>query len=90
MISGMYLGDIVRRVLHRIAQESGIFGDTSRYLAVPFMLRCIICFLSLPFFLSYVVLHKMQFSIEFKEADLLLLSISHWCMHLIGQESLGK
>ncbi|KAI0519977.1 hypothetical protein KFK09_007441 [Dendrobium nobile] len=39
MISGMYLGDIVRRVLHRIAQESDIFGDAARCLAVPFMLR---------------------------------------------------
>ncbi|KAH0465137.1 hypothetical protein IEQ34_005240 [Dendrobium chrysotoxum] len=39
MISGMYLGDIVRRVLHRIAQVSDIFGDAARCLAVPFMLR---------------------------------------------------
>ncbi|KAI3863298.1 hypothetical protein MKW92_019780 [Papaver armeniacum] len=27
MISGMYLGDIVRRVLYKMAQEAGFFGD---------------------------------------------------------------
>lgn len=39
MISGMYLGDIARRVLLRIAQESDILGDAVAGLSVPFILR---------------------------------------------------
>ena len=39
MISGMYLGDIARRVLYRIAQDSDIFGDAAASLSVPFLLR---------------------------------------------------
>ncbi|ONK63491.1 uncharacterized protein A4U43_C07F15700 [Asparagus officinalis] len=39
MISGMYLGDITRRVLYRIAQESDIFGDAAASLSAPFVLR---------------------------------------------------
>ncbi|PKA66991.1 Hexokinase-3 [Apostasia shenzhenica] len=39
MISGMYLGEIVRRVLYRIAQESDIFENSAHCLAVPFILR---------------------------------------------------
>ncbi|OVA11688.1 Hexokinase [Macleaya cordata] len=39
MISGMYLGDIVRRVILRMAQESDIFGDVASSLSVPFILR---------------------------------------------------
>ncbi|GMH13020.1 hypothetical protein Nepgr_014861 [Nepenthes gracilis] len=38
MISGMYLGDIVRRVVLRISQESGIFGSASSRLSTPFIL----------------------------------------------------
>ncbi|XP_074557250.1 hexokinase-3-like [Curcuma longa] len=39
MISGMYLGEIVRRVLHRIAEESEILSDAAQSLSVPFVLR---------------------------------------------------
>ncbi|OIT29865.1 PREDICTED: hexokinase-3-like [Nicotiana attenuata] len=39
MISGLYLGDIVRRVLLRMSQESDDFGPASSKLAVPFALR---------------------------------------------------
>ncbi|XP_072976529.1 hexokinase-3-like [Typha angustifolia] len=39
MISGMYLGEIARRVLYRMAQESDIFGDAAHCLSVPFSLR---------------------------------------------------
>ncbi|XP_077218204.1 hexokinase-3-like isoform X2 [Tasmannia lanceolata] len=39
MISGMYLGDIVRRVILRMAQESDLFGDVTPSLSVPFILR---------------------------------------------------
>ncbi|THU70865.1 hypothetical protein C4D60_Mb08t29510 [Musa balbisiana] len=39
MISGMYLGDIVRRVLYRMAEESEIFLDPTKNLSVPFILR---------------------------------------------------
>ncbi|KAK9154761.1 hypothetical protein Sjap_002241 [Stephania japonica] len=39
MISGMYLGDIVRRVLLRMALESDIFGVATSKLSVPFALR---------------------------------------------------
>ncbi|CAL9109965.1 unnamed protein product [Musa acuminata var. zebrina] len=39
MISGMYLGDIVRRVLYRMAEESDIFLDPAKNLSVPFILR---------------------------------------------------
>ncbi|CAN8288368.1 unnamed protein product [Cochlearia groenlandica] len=39
MISGMYLGDIVRRVILRMSQESDIFGPTSSVLSEPYVLR---------------------------------------------------
>ena len=39
MISGMYLGDIARRVLYRMAQESDIFGDGDYNLSMCFILR---------------------------------------------------
>ncbi|PON45179.1 Hexokinase [Parasponia andersonii] len=40
MISGMYLGDIVRRVLCKMAEEAEFFGDTvPQNLKVPFILR---------------------------------------------------
>ncbi|KAL3621986.1 Hexokinase-3 [Castilleja foliolosa] len=39
MISGMYLGDIVRRVILRMSQESEVFGPVSSKLHVPFILR---------------------------------------------------
>ncbi|XP_071697076.1 hexokinase-3-like isoform X2 [Rutidosis leptorrhynchoides] len=38
MISGMYLGDIVRRVICRMSLESDIFGPYSSKLSVPFVL----------------------------------------------------
>nr|XP_043613414.1 hexokinase-3 [Erigeron canadensis] len=38
MISGMYLGDIVRRVIHRISLESDIFGPISSKLSARFAL----------------------------------------------------
>ncbi|GMN37126.1 hypothetical protein TIFTF001_006558 [Ficus carica] len=40
LISGMYLGEIVRKVLCRIAEEASLFGDTvPPKLKVPFVLR---------------------------------------------------
>lgn len=40
MIGGMYLGDIVRRVLWKLAEEAGFFGDNvPQKLSVPFSLR---------------------------------------------------
>ncbi|GMY34584.1 hexokinase-1 [Fagus crenata] len=40
IISGMYLGDIVRRVLCRMAEEAAFFGDTvPPKLSIPFILR---------------------------------------------------
>ncbi|KAJ9688309.1 hypothetical protein PVL29_014149 [Vitis rotundifolia] len=40
IISGMYLGDIVRRVLCRMAEEADFFGDTvPPKLKIPFILR---------------------------------------------------
>ncbi|XP_057500171.1 hexokinase-3-like [Actinidia eriantha] len=39
MISGMYLGDIVRRVILRMSQEADIFGPVSPKLSEPFILR---------------------------------------------------
>lgn len=41
MIGGMYLGDIVRRVILRMSQESDIFGPISSILSTPFVLRYI-------------------------------------------------
>lgn len=46
MISGMYLGDIVRRVILRMARESDFFGPVSSKLAKPFMLRYVFPVLS--------------------------------------------
>ncbi|KAB1996740.1 hypothetical protein ES319_D13G252600v1 [Gossypium barbadense] len=39
MISGMYLGDIVRRVILRMSEESDVFGPVSSRLYLPFTLR---------------------------------------------------
>nr|AHY84733.1 hexokinase [Manihot esculenta] len=39
MISGLYLGEIVRRVILRMSQESDIFGPISPSLLVPFILH---------------------------------------------------
>ncbi|KHN05494.1 Hexokinase-3 [Glycine soja] len=39
MISGMYLGDIVRRVILRMSLESDMLGPISSKLSMPFMLR---------------------------------------------------
>ncbi|XP_028758878.1 hexokinase-3-like [Neltuma alba] len=39
MISGMYLGDIVRRIILRILLESNMFGPVSSKLLMPFILR---------------------------------------------------
>ncbi|GLT51042.1 hypothetical protein SLA2020_244890 [Shorea laevis] len=39
MISGMYLGDIVRRVILKISQETDVFGPVSSKLLMPFTLR---------------------------------------------------
>ncbi|KAL2929011.1 Hexokinase-1 [Bienertia sinuspersici] len=40
MISGMYLGEIVRRVLCKMAEEASLFGDTvPSKLTTPFILR---------------------------------------------------
>lgn len=40
MISGMYLGEIVRRVLCKMAEEAAIFGDTvPPKLKIPFIFR---------------------------------------------------
>lgn len=38
MISGMYLGDIVRRVILRMSQEADILGDVPSQLSMPFSL----------------------------------------------------
>lgn len=39
-VSGMYLGEIVRRVLHRMAEDAGLFGDSvPEKLQIPFSLR---------------------------------------------------
>ena len=39
LISGMYLGDIVRRVILRMSQDSDIFGPVSSRLSIPFILQ---------------------------------------------------
>ncbi|ERN15178.1 hypothetical protein AMTRI_Chr05g58270 [Amborella trichopoda] len=40
IISGMYLGDILRRVLLKMAEEAALFGDTvPANLSIPFVLR---------------------------------------------------
>lgn len=39
MVSGMYLGELVRRVILRMAEESEIFGPVSSKLLMPFVLR---------------------------------------------------
>jgi hexokinase len=39
MISGMYLGDIVRRVILRMSEDSDIFGPISPVLSEPYVLR---------------------------------------------------
>ncbi|MED6146515.1 hypothetical protein PIB30_035131 [Stylosanthes scabra] len=38
MISGMYLGDIVRRIILKMSLESDIFGDISSKFSMPFIL----------------------------------------------------
>lgn len=41
MISGMYLGDIVRRVILRMAEVSDLFGDVMPSLHMTFILRSV-------------------------------------------------
>ncbi|KAF7809977.1 putative hexokinase-like 2 protein [Senna tora] len=42
LVSGMYLGEIVRRVLLKMAQETGLFGDTvPPKLMIPYQLQSI-------------------------------------------------
>ena len=44
IISGMYLGEIVRRVLCRMAEEAAFFGDVvPPKLKIPFILRYCSC-----------------------------------------------
>ena len=42
MISGMYLGDIVRRVILRILLETNMFGPVSYKLSMSFILRFVL------------------------------------------------
>lgn len=53
MISGMYLGDIVRRVILRMSLESDMFGPISSKLSTPFVLRCV-PILNNALYMSYV------------------------------------
>ena len=55
MISGMYLGDIVRRVIMRMSQEAEIFGDILPKLPTPFILS-----LSLSLSLTHTHTHTQQ------------------------------
>ena len=42
LISGMYLGEIVRKVLLKITEETSLFGDdVPSKLKIPFILRCV-------------------------------------------------
>jgi len=58
MISGMYLGDLVRRVILRMTLESDMFGPISPKLSMPFILRlvlsscCLLNVLSIHLFLK--------------------------------------
>lgn len=47
MVSGMYLGELVRRVILRMAEESEIFGPVSSKLLMPFVLRYVLPILEL-------------------------------------------
>lgn len=44
-MSGMYLGEIVRRVILRISQESDLFGPDASKLLTPFILRYLLAVL---------------------------------------------
>jgi len=40
LISGMYMGEIVRRILLKMAQEASLFGDdVPQKLEIPYILR---------------------------------------------------
>ncbi|CAM8997179.1 unnamed protein product [Rhodiola kirilowii] len=39
MISGMYLGDVVRRVILKMMEEADLLGLASTKLSMPFLLR---------------------------------------------------
>ena len=56
MISGMYLGDIVRRVILRMSHEADIFGDALPKLSMPFILR-----FSLSVSLSYTTMYADKY-----------------------------
>lgn len=61
MISGMYLGDIVRRVLLRMFKESDDFGTSSSKLATPFVLRCNMFSVQILFPISVSCLSQLYF-----------------------------
>jgi len=70
MISGMYLGDLVRRVILRMSLESDMFGPISPKLSMPFILRwvpssfCLSNVLFVNLFWSLVFIVAVQFHFD--------------------------
>lgn len=63
IISGMYLGEIVRRVLCRMAEEASFFGDTvPPKLEIPFMLKYV---------LGYILYNSLAFSFTLLQFEIL-------------------
>lgn len=68
MISGMYLGDIVRRVILRMSEETDIFGPVSSKLSVPFILGYVPLSLFPPLHkqsCEFALLHKRSYLASF-------------------------
>lgn len=104
MIGGMYLGDIVRRVILRMSQESDIFGPISSILSTPFVLRyisfCLLLYLFqlkkepdfYGFFGEFSMLKipgSSSYQLYFMQCKFLCLSI-HICINQILLQSQNK
>lgn len=62
LISGMYLGEIVRRVLFKMADEAALFGDTvPPKLKIPFILRYTVYHLDMIYLKRYMLLSMIIF-----------------------------
>ncbi|KAG6513828.1 hypothetical protein ZIOFF_024165 [Zingiber officinale] len=74
-ISGMYLGEIVRRVLKKMAKASTLFGDSfPEKLSVPFSLRQISFIIEEYILNDWMVIHPC-----YHETETMTLSTPHLC-----------
>jgi hypothetical protein len=80
MISGIYLGEIARLVLHRMSLESDVFGDAADSLSTPFMLR----YLEACYFFAYIKLWRYARREEIPCCSFLLKTYAYCLNRFLG------